>query len=422
MAEGSYRLLLVEDNPADAGLVAELLEEAADPGFTLTHADRLEAALALAEARSFDVVLLDLGLPDSQGLDTARRFRGSSCCPVVILTGQEDQTLGRQAIQLGVQDFIPKADLAPAMLERVLHYAVERHRTQMRLRLLAAAFESGQAVLITDAAGTIEEVNSAFTAITGYEAEEVIGCNPNMLASGYHDAKFYRALWDQILEEGHWEGEIWNRHKSGRIFPEWESISAVRNEAGEVERFVAVFHDISEQKRLEAELERLATHDRLTGIYNRTKLYELLGQAQAAHERYGIPFSVIMFDIDHFKAINDRQGHHAGDQALCELTRRIEENLRDTDALGRWGGEEFLVLATSSDIEATARLAERLRAVVAGTPFEAVGTVTISLGVASIQPGESVTQLEERADRALYMAKGTGRNRVERADSAIATG
>jgi diguanylate cyclase (GGDEF)-like protein/PAS domain S-box-containing protein len=287
-----------------------------------------------------------------------------------------------------------------------------RRELEAEQRLLATAFHTSQALLITDAWGRIERVNPAFTAITGYPAEEVIGRNPRLLASGCHDAAFYQALWGELAEHGHWEGEIWNRRKNGEIFPEWESISAVRNEAGEIEHYVAVFHDISEQKRLEAELERLATHDRLTGIYNRGKLYEALGQAQAEFERYATPFAVIMFDIDHFKAINDRFGHGVGDAVLRELTQRVAALMRDTDHFGRWGGEEFLVVAGHTDDAGAGRLAERIRRAAADTPFAEAGGITLSLGVAESQPGEAVESLEERADNALYAAKAGGRNRV----------
>ena len=173
-------------------------------------------------------------------------------------------------------------------------------------------------------------------------------------------------------------------------------------------------HD--EHKSMEAELERLATHDPLTGIYNRAKLYQLLEQVLSENRRYATPFSVIMLDIDHFKAINDAHGHTLGDAILLELTQRIGGALRETDALGRWGGEEFLILTPHTGAGAAGELAERLRGLVADTPFPGAGSVTISLGTATIEPGESVEQLEERADRALYAAKEAGRNRVCQAE------
>ncbi len=287
-----------------------------------------------------------------------------------------------------------------------------RRELEAEQRLLATAFQTSQALMITDPSGTIERVNAAFTQITGYEPAEAIGANPKILASGEHDAAFYAALWRQLNEQDHWEGEIWNRRKNGEIYPQWESITAVRDEQGKVARYVAVFHEITEQKRLEAELARLATHDSLTDLYNRAKLYELLEQARRECNRYGTPFSVILFDIDHFKAVNDRYGHQAGDEVLRELARRVNSALREPDAVGRWGGEEFLVLATHTGARGAAELAERLRQIVARTPFEGVGSVTISLGVAPYEAGETVEELEGRVDEALYTAKEAGRDRV----------
>ena len=405
-------VLLVEDNPADVQLVQDLLEVVEETSFTVTAFHRLGEALARARDDAFDVALLDLGLPDSDGLETVRRFReeGGGYLPLVVMTGQREHHLGREALRFGIQDFLPKQDLAPAMLERVLLYAVERHRTQRRLELLAIAFESGQAVLIADETPRILEVNRAFTEITGYSAEESVGRNPHFLSSGYHDEKFYRALWERLKSEGHWEGEVWNRRRDGEVYPQWESITAVNDATGQRNHFVAVFHDITEQKRLEAELERLASHDRLTDAYNRHRLYDLMHQSAGALHRYGTPFSVLIFDVDHFKAVNDQWGHPAGDTVLKELVARGQQTLREADVLGRWGGEEFLVIANHAGGEAALELAERLRSTVADTPFPTVGRVTISVGVATARPGESLEQLEERADRALYAAKQAGRN------------
>ncbi|MGM0984995.1 MAG: diguanylate cyclase [Pseudomonadota bacterium] len=172
------------------------------------------------------------------------------------------------------------------------------------------------------------------------------------------------------------------------------------------------FHNALLRRQAQQELKRLATHDSLTDTYNRTGLYQLLEQAQVEYERYGTPFSVIMFDIDHFKAVNDQHGHQTGDEVLRRLARRVNKALRDADVLGRWGGEEFLVIATHTQAQGAAELAERLRQRIARRPFEVVGRVTISLGVATHEAGETVERLEGRVDKALYRAKAAGRDRV----------
>ncbi|SFD92116.1 PAS domain S-box-containing protein/diguanylate cyclase (GGDEF) domain-containing protein [Thiohalospira halophila DSM 15071] len=407
-------VLLVEDNPADAQLVRDLLEAIEETTFTVTTVHRLAEAQQKADEAAFDVVLLDMGLPDSEGLVTVQAFRGGpgSHLPLVVMTGREEAHLGREALRFGSQDFLRKQDLAPPMLERILLYAVERHRTQRRLELLATAFDSGQAVLIADDQPQILEVNRAFTDITGYPAEESIGHNPRFLSSGLHDEAFYQALWERLKEEGHWEGEVWNRRRNGEVYPQWESITSVADATGNWTHYVAVFHDISEQKRLEAELERLASHDRLTNAYNRHRLYEYMNEAAAARDRYETPFSILMFDLDLFKAVNDQWGHPVGDAVLRELVRRSQENLREADILGRWGGEEFLVIANHATGEEAMALAERLRQAVADEPFPTAGRITVSIGTAEAHAGESLESLEERADRALYAAKRAGRNRT----------
>ncbi len=287
----------------------------------------------------------------------------------------------------------------------------ERRALEAEQRLLATAFHTTHALLICDPDRRIERVNPAFTETTGYAPEEVIGATPAILSSGRHDAEFYREMWTRLQAEGRWQGEVWHRRRNGEVYPQWESITAVYNDAGELEHYVAVFHEITEQKRLEAELERFATHDRLTEIYNRAKLHALLEQAHAERERYETAFSLIMFDVDHFKSVNDTWGHLAGDSVLRELADRVRTVLRSTDHFARWGGEEFLVLATHTDAEGAWTLAERIRRVVEDKPFETVGGVTVSLGVAGAERGESLRRLEERADQALYRAKRGGRNR-----------
>jgi len=302
-------------------------------------------------------------------------------------------------------------DLSQGFIWAVQDITEQKH-LEDELRLLATTFRTSQASFITDRDGHIERVNPAFTAITGYRPGEVIGRNPRMFKSGYQDADFYRDMWWRILEEGHWEGEIWNRRKDGSLYPLYESVSVVRNDRGEVERFVAVFHDISEQKRLEAELDFQASHDRLTGLYNRKHFEDLLEQERHRADRYGGTFSLIMFDIDHFKRVNDRFGHHTGDDLLVRIPRLVDDHLRDSDNLARWGGEEFMLLLPQTEAHEAQPLAERLRRQVAEAGWADLPAVTLSLGVAQYRPGESADDLTRRVDDALYRAKNQGRNRV----------
>ncbi|SFD35521.1 PAS domain S-box-containing protein/diguanylate cyclase (GGDEF) domain-containing protein [Thiohalospira halophila DSM 15071] len=409
----ALRLLLVEDNPADAELVAEYLDLAEALEVEIERAARLEAAIEATRHGLVDAVLLDLGLPDSTGLATVERFLAEvEEVPVIVLTGEEDVDTGVAAIQLGAQDYLLKNQLEPALLGRVVRYARERSRAQEEKRLLAAAFESAHAIIITDAEGLIQRVNPAFEAVTGYPAGEVIGCTPAVLQSGCHDTAFYAGMWSALHEQGWWSGEVWNRRRDGSLYPQWESITALHDRRGKVTHYVAVFHDISEQKRLEEALSEQATHDRLTGLFNRARLEELLEYEHERIRRSGGSCALVLLDIDHFKVVNDTHGHPAGDAVLRALAECLEQQLRRVDQAGRWGGEEFLLLLPDTDPAGAATLADRLRNAVRGLELPPVGQITISAGVAHLAPEESVAATLQRLDDALYAAKAAGRDRV----------
>ena len=422
-APDPMQILLVEDNTSDALLVEELLSILEHPTFHVQHAARLGTAEEILAQSEFDAALLDLGLPDSQGLETVRNFQAMADLPIVVLTGQDDQLTGTEAIHLGAQDFLPKAELTEQLLARALRYAVERHRLEQERRLWAKAFDASEPMLITDTESTILGVNTAFTEVTGFSADEVIGKSPKILRSSCHDESFFRAIWDHVRESGHWSGEIWNQARSGETLPLQETITAVTNGQGLPTHYVAIFHDIRDRKQLEAELEELATHDRLTGILSRGRTEELLAHEVTKADRYAHPLGVLLFDVDHFKDHNDRHGHPAGDAVLQELTARAARILRRSDIFGRWGGEEFLVVLPDTDSRGLGRVAEKLRETMACQPFETVGEVTISLGTTQFRTGDNMEAVVTRTDQALYKAKESGRNRVVRAeDSAPAAG
>ncbi|MFO8155023.1 MAG: sensor domain-containing diguanylate cyclase [Pseudomonadota bacterium] len=298
------------------------------------------------------------------------------------------------------------------MMEYSLDISVRRDLEQKLRRAAMLIDQSAEGILITDPDQTIIEVNPSFTAITGYPADEVIGRTPRLLSSGEQDAAFYAALWDTLHRDGYWKGEIWNRYRDGRIVPQWESIFAIRGADGRIENYVAIFHEISEQKQMEDELRYHALRDPLTGIWNRLGLYDFIEEARADSRRHGTPYALLMLDIDHFKAVNDRYGHQVGDQVLCELVRRLNNELRETDHLGRWGGEEFMLLLRDTSTTDARMIADRLFDSIAGSPFPQIGTVTVSIGIAGGGADEGIAQLEGRADEALYQAKERGRAQV----------
>jgi PAS domain S-box-containing protein len=218
---------------------------------------------------------------------------------------------------------------------------------------------TAEAIVITDARSTIVYVNRAFTKVTGYTLKEVSGKTPRILHSGRQTAAFYAHLWKCLKAAGRWQGEIWNRRKNGEIYPEWLSITAVRNSTGKAENYLAIFSDITLRKREEGELYELATHDALTGLPNRFFFSERFRHALARAKRAGHLVGLLFLDLDHFKPVNDSLGHKCGDQLLQTVATRIKRSVREGDTIARLGGDEFAVilehLSRPQDAETTAR-------------------------------------------------------------------
>ena len=292
----------------------------------------------------------------------------------------------------------------------------DQYRMLLRLRMTASVFShASEGVVITDTQGNILEVNQAFTRITGYSADEVLGKNPSLLKSGRQSLEFYNQMWRRLLDHGHWQGEVWNRRKDGEVYAEWLSINAVTDSEGQVSHYMALFTDITSQKAHQNELERIAHYDPLTDLPNRTLLADRLGVALAHSRRSGEVLALCLLDLDGFKPINDRLGHKAGDQVLQEIARRLLEAVRDDDTVARVGGDEFVLLLTGLHAEhAYEQILQRLLADIAlpiGFEGEMV-RVSASIGV-TLYPGDSgePDKLLRHADQAMYRAKQEGKNR-----------
>jgi len=306
-----------------------------------------------------------------------------------------------------------------------------RRLAEEELELLGVFFQSQDGVIITDAEGHILRVNDAFQAITGYTAREVIGHNPRMLSSGQHDAKFYEDMWREIREQGKWSGEVWNRRKNGEIFPEWLTITAVRDKHGDLTHYVGSFSDISNRKQTEEEMRLLALYDPLTKLPNRRLLSDRLFLAfhtSARSRKYG---AVLFIDMDNFKSVNDHYGHEMGDRLLLLVTERLAGCVRDIDTVARWGGDEFVVVLSelaAHEPEAAMqveRISEKILAALR-RPFnlgESECRCTASLG-ASLFLGheQGVDVLLSRADTAMYRAKAEGRDALRFFDADMQTG
>jgi diguanylate cyclase (GGDEF)-like protein/PAS domain S-box-containing protein len=297
------------------------------------------------------------------------------------------------------------------------HELEERRRREHDMRVAGAVFESAaEAIIVTDSNNRIVRVNPAFTAITGYKPSEVIGRNPSLLKSGRHGAEFYVEMWQMLKTLGHWEGEVWNRHKDGNIYVEWLSISIIDDEdsAAGTGEYLAVFHDITRRKEAEELLRHKAHHDALTDLPNRLLFNDRLQAGFNQAKRYHRNIALLMVDLDFFKEVNDSMGHPAGDQLLVEAARRLVSCVRESDTVARLGGDEFAILLTETRTEAEAeQIAQRAVSLLAEPYYLDAGTAHVSgsVGIA-IYPrhAQDAEQMLRNADVALYAAKESGRN------------
>ena len=307
------------------------------------------------------------------------------------------------------------------------HELAERKRAEEGLRLAATVVKTvEEAVVVTDANNLIVAVNPAFTAITGYLAEEALGKNPKILASGRHSKEFYAKMWEILLATGSWHGEIWDKRKNGELYIKWLSIRLVRNEQDQLTHHVAVFSDITERKNIEERMQHLAHYDLLTDLPNRLLFNDTLRQEIARAKRdmqdkrdtvNKKRLGVMFIDLDKFKPVNDTLGHAVGDLLLKEVAKRLLGCMRESDIVARLGGDEFVVLLPTIEAEQDALMVADKILHSMGQPFELVGhslhiSASIGLVMYPDHGGDEIT-LTKHADIAMYYAKASGRNNVK---------
>jgi diguanylate cyclase (GGDEF)-like protein/PAS domain S-box-containing protein len=286
------------------------------------------------------------------------------------------------------------------------------------MREAVAVFEvMGEAIMVTDADGIIAAVNPAFTAITGYNAQEAVGRTPRMFASGIHDDAFFDSFWQNLKTSGGWEGDIWNRRKNGELFLQHEHISAIRESDGVITKFVAVLSDVTEKRRQEDEIGYRANYDGLSGLANRSLLIERIGQWIKQGRRQQGSAAILFIDLDHFKRVNDEFGHAEGDVLLKEIADRLQRCVRDSDTVARLGGDEFVVLLVDvGEADDVVLVAEKIIRTVAEPVRlrDAEAVVGASIGIALFPgDGEDADTLFRNADLAMYRAKSIGRNNYQ---------
>ncbi len=302
----------------------------------------------------------------------------------------------------------------------IIQDITERKRAEQELRIAATAFETQEGIMISDRNTRIIRVNRAFTRLTGYSAEEAIGKTPAMLHSGRQDATFYRGIRETLARDKYWQGELWNRRKDGKIYPEWLTITVVTDADGQVAHYVGVFSDITLRKEADEKIHQLAFYDPLTKLPNRSLLRDRLQQALTYSTRHKNHGAILFIDLDNFKILNDTRGHDIGDLLLIEVAKRLQDCVRSGDTVARLGGDEFVVMLKdlSEDAQqaaaATQDLGEKLLAST-NQPFNLQGfeyhnSSSIGISLFRGDDGMSMDDLLKHADTAMYQAKSAGRN------------
>ncbi|MCK5640724.1 MAG: EAL domain-containing protein, partial [Gammaproteobacteria bacterium] len=323
-----------------------------------------------------------------------------------------------QAMKTGVHDYILKGSLARLVpvVERELREAEVRQLKRLAetdLRLAAKVFENSvEGITITDARGGILKINQAFTEITGYSEAEVLGLRPNILQSGRHDTAFYNDMWDSIINQGYWQGEIWNRRKNGEIYPEWLTISEVRDEHNEVTQYIGAFTDLSRIKRAEERVQHLSLYDGLTGLPNRSMFRQCFSQHQGRSEENNTRIALLYLDLDRFMRLNDSLGMAMGDQALKVVGHRLSTTLSDVHTVARLSGDEFAVVIP--ELKSIDDVSARVQQIVNifSEPF-IIGSHEIFLNATvgtAVYPDNSsdYDELLKQADIAMHQARANG--------------
>ena len=301
---------------------------------------------------------------------------------------------------------------------RIIGSAINNQKNLQSLEMTSAIFNhTVDGVLITNAENRIIHINDAFSEITGFTRDEVIGKDPKILRSAVHDKKFYQKMWNHLNTEGYWQGEIQNRKRNGEIYLEWLSINAITNAQGEIENHIGVFSDITAHRSTEQNYVHLATHDMLTGLPNRVLLHDRLSHAIQHAERFNKCIAVIFCDLDNFKPINDNYGHNVGDIALKMTADYFQSVLRNEDTICRYGGDEFvIILEELDDIDNINHIAEKITAIttksflIDGHPIKLQMSAGISLYP---EDGIDAKSLIHHADEAMYKAKKNGKNHLQ---------
>ena len=432
-SEHPAHILVVDDTPTNLEVLLDILAQDYDVSIATSGDQALEL---LKQSTLPDLILLDVMMPGLDGYQVCERIKADPVTrdiPVIFVTAWSDADNETRALTSGGVDFIHKPVNAAVVRARVrLQLALRRQTRDLEDRLteIAQAHEelrqahdqlqvlwqaveqSPTSIVITDRDAHILYVNPQFVLETGYTAAEAQGQNPRLLQSGLTDPAVFSAMWDKLTRGEPWVGELVNRRKSGEIYWEEAQIAPVQDARGEVTRYVAVKLNITQRKEALERLAYMANHDALTNLPNRVLFFERVDQALALARRNGTRLALLFIDLDKFKPINDTWGHAVGDQLLKAVAQRLTGRVRDSDTVGRIGGDEFVILLNQvGAVDNAAQVADELRLSLA-QPFELAGltlSISASIGVALFPDhGQDAIELARHADEGMYQAKQAG--------------
>ncbi|WP_319380974.1 diguanylate cyclase [Thiomicrorhabdus sp.] len=412
-------ILVVDDEPLNLRMVSTILQDR----YEILVAKNGHAALEVVQRQKPDLILLDIVMPDMDGFEVIRHLHKNpllSEIPVIFLTSKTDQSAIVESFRLGGVDYITKPFYQEELNVRVDNQ-VRMHRLQRNLNIeLKRSHQNFEimdrhiAFIFIDFSATITFASSYFCQNFACSGKDVVGENIRILKSDNTPQGLYQELWNTVSQEKDFHCEIEDRNFQGGT--NWYAVNITPNydEYDTWVGYIAFYKNIDDQVKLKA----LSETDKLTGISNRAKLDKELGRELDRAERYDLPLSIIMLDLDHFKNVNDYFGHEVGDQVIQNVARILHSNVRKVDVVGRWGGEEFLIICPQTDKSGASILAENLRRKIEEFDFVEAGRQTASFGVAQYRKSEERTAFFRRVDQALYLAKGDGRNRVCDAEEA----
>ena len=417
MSAKCITVLLIEDNPGDARLIREMLLEDNNIAFELIHADQLSNGLEYLKGADIDIILLDLGLPDSQGIDTLHAILSRvHHIPIIIQTGLSDGELAVRAVKTGAQDYLIKGQITSPLLSRSICYAIERKKMEESLRITEERFRN----LVETVSDIIWEVNEQFiytyvspqlVELLGYDVREVITVKSIFDLTLPEVRPGFSEMVDSFAQQRKaFNGiEVKKRHKDGSIMIFEVNGVPFFDSEGTYLGYRGIDHDISVRKELESELRRLAIMDELTGLYNRRGFHELAEQQMRLSNRQQKEMILFFIDVDGMKWINDCFGHQEGDAVLMETANILKETFRESDILARMGGDEFAILAVETSNENYETMIKRLENNLRryNEHAEKDYPLSLSLGIArnDTESPFSIGDLIEQADQLMYVQK-----------------